>query len=194
MRDIAQTSAGTEYNSLSFQQLSLCIGRIKHLWCSQTFNPSRKALLYSKVGTTESRIPTTWQISRFAWKQLNVMFKFQKEKKKQKEKTKNYEKGKKPNDDWGRVGDCWQQWWDKQKITWNPSICRNASILALRREKQAKLRLGLSQHGEKSLKFHSINSIVEYAKRTFFLKQKYVNPLLSSSRDSTVFVHVAIHS
>lgn len=54
MRDIAQTSAGTEYNSLSFQQLSLCIGRIKHLWCSQTFNPSRKALSYSKVGTTVS--------------------------------------------------------------------------------------------------------------------------------------------
>lgn len=47
--DIAQTSAGTEYNSLSFQQPSLCIGRIKHLWCSQTLNPSCKALLYTKV-------------------------------------------------------------------------------------------------------------------------------------------------
>lgn len=66
--DIAQTSAGTEYNSLSFQQPSLCIGRIKHLWCSQTLNPSRKALLYTKEGTTnESRIHTTWQISRVAW-------------------------------------------------------------------------------------------------------------------------------
>lgn len=43
-RYIAQTSAGTEYNSLSFQQPSLCIGRIKHLWCSHTFNPSHKAL------------------------------------------------------------------------------------------------------------------------------------------------------
>lgn len=39
-----------------------------------------------------------------------------------------------------------------------------ASIFALRREKQAKLRLGWGQHGEKSLKFHSINSIEEYAK------------------------------
>lgn len=72
--DIAQTSAGTEYNSLSFQQPSLCIGRIKHLWCSQTLNPSRKALLYTKVGTTnESRIHNTWQISRVAWRWLNVL-------------------------------------------------------------------------------------------------------------------------
>lgn len=74
----------------------------------------------------------------------------------------------------------------KKKKTWNPSICKNASILALRREKQAKLSLGWSQHGEKSLKFHSINSIVEYVKRSIFLKQKYINPLLSSSGDSIV--------
>lgn len=84
---------------------------------------------------------------------------------------------------WGRVHDCWQQWWDKpkkkkkkKKKTWSPSICRNASTLALTREKQAMLRLDRSQHGEKSLKFHSINSVVEYAKKINFLKQKYVNP------------------
>lgn len=67
-----------------------------------------------------------------------------------------------------------------KKITWSPSICRNASILALRREKQAKLRLGWSQHGEKSLKFHSINSIVEYAKKkkkSNFYKAKIRKPL-----------------
>lgn len=60
----------------------------------------------------------------------------------------------------------------------SPSICRNASNDALRREKQAKLRPGWSQHGVKSLKFHSINSIVEYAKNLFFIKQNYVNPRL----------------
>lgn len=68
----------------------------------------------------------------------------------------------------------------KNKITWSPSRCRNASILIFRRETQAKLRLGWSQHGEKSLKFHSINSIVEYAKKKkknqIFLKQKICKP------------------
>lgn len=94
---------------------------------------------------------------------------------------KKYKKKQQPNDDWGRVHDCWQQWWDKQKkITWSPSICRNASIRALRREKQAKLRLGWSQHGEKSLKFHLINSIVEYAKKkkkSKFSKAKICKPI-----------------
>lgn len=47
-------------------------------------------------------------------------------------------------------------------------MCRDASPLALKRVKQAILRLGQSQHGEKSLKFHSINSNVGYAKRFFF--------------------------
>lgn len=64
------------------------------------------------------------------------------------------------------------------------------------------MRLGWSQHGEKSLKFHSINSIVEYAREKkkkknlffFFLKQKYINPLLTSSRDTNVFVHVSVRS
>lgn len=65
MRDIAQTGAGTEYNSLSFKQHSLCIGRIKHLWCLQTLNPSHKALLCTIVGTLhENRIHATQQVSR----------------------------------------------------------------------------------------------------------------------------------
>lgn len=44
------------------------------------------------------------------------------------------------------------------------------------------MRLGCSQHGEKSLKFHLINRIEEYAKKKKKkkkFKQKYVNPLSS---------------